>query len=67
VEVKSELAAETTILALHDLPLAEGETGDTDGMSYANRMNLMPFSQMVTRLGGAGMVVLATLLMHHFG
>jgi len=44
-----------------------GGTGDVGILSAANRMNLMPFSQMVTRLGGAGMVVLASLLMHHMG
>lgn len=44
-----------------------GGTGDVAILSASNRMNLMPFSQMVTRLGGAGMVVLASLLMHHFG
>jgi malate:Na+ symporter len=44
-----------------------GGTGDVAILSASNRMNLMPFSQMVTRVGGAGMVVLATLLMHHFG
>ena len=42
-------------------------TGDVAILSAANRMNLMPFSQMVTRLGGAGMVVLASLLMQQFG
>jgi len=44
-----------------------GGTGDVAILSASNRMSLMPFSQMVTRLGGAGMVVLASLLMHHFG
>lgn len=44
-----------------------GGTGDVAILSASNRMNLMPFSQMITRVGGAGMVVLATLLMRHFG
>lgn len=43
-----------------------GGTGDVAILSASNRMSLMPFSQIVTRVGGAGMVVLATLLMHHF-
>ena len=44
-----------------------GGTGDVAILSASNRMSLMPFSQIVTRVGGAGMVVLATLLMRHFG
>lgn len=44
-----------------------GGTGDVAILSASNRMNLMPFSQMATRVGGACMVVLATLLMHQFG
>ena len=43
-----------------------GGTGDVAILSASNRMGLMPFSQIVTRVGGAGMVVLATLLMRHF-
>lgn len=44
-----------------------GGTGDVAILSAANRMNLMPFSRLVTRLGGASMVVVASLLMHHMG
>lgn len=43
-----------------------GGTGDVAILSASNRMNLMPFSQMATRVGGAGMVVLASLLMRYF-
>ncbi|ODP34250.1 2-hydroxycarboxylate transporter family protein [Pandoraea sp. ISTKB] len=40
-----------------------GGTGDVAILSSSNRMGLMPFAQISTRIGGAGMVVIATLLM----
>ncbi|CAB1262607.1 Na+/malate symporter [Clostridiaceae bacterium BL-3] len=40
-----------------------GGTGDVAILSSANRMQLMPFSQISTRLGGASMVVIAIMLL----
>lgn len=43
-----------------------GGTGDVAILSSSNRMGLMPFAQISTRIGGAGMVVFATLMMKWF-
>ncbi|SMC95860.1 2-hydroxycarboxylate transporter family protein [Sporomusa malonica] len=40
-----------------------GGTGDVAILSASNRMELMPFAQISTRIGGACMIVIATLLM----
>lgn len=43
-----------------------GGTGDVAILSASNRMGLMPFAQIPTRIGGAAMIVLATVLLKFF-
>ena len=43
-----------------------GGTGDVAILSASNRMGLMPFAQISTRIGGAAMIVCATILLKFF-